>query len=417
MTHDAARPRDYDEILDDFISEFEERRDNPQTDENDVYGAIFRSFARVLAENQEQTLAEVYRDLFIESADGEALTQKCKERGVIRRPAVSATGVVEFRTPSTVDSDVVVPSGTRVATEPPNQVRFETVETATIAAGTSSTRATVKAISAGDETNVPAGKIRLLVDSVQQVSEVTNPFPTGDLGVTNTDGSPLVRGRDRESDQALRERALDEIQSLGGAGTLPAIRSALGNVNAVESFTTYIDQTNDTIEPVVYGGTDVEVAQALFGVLAGTTETVGGNNGTAASVTIESELLPSGSRTINFSRPTVLDVDVTVDVAVTSGFVGKTQLRRNIVEYIGGTRPDGTTASGVGVGESPLVGELRNTVNAPGTANGVVDVTALSTTPSVTTDANGVREIPIAPNEVARVDGTDDSITINVTEV
>jgi hypothetical protein len=69
------------------------------------------------------------------------------------------------------------------------------------------------------------------------------------------------------------------------------------------------------------------------------------------------------------------------------------------------------------VGASPLEGELRNQINPTSEANGVVDVTGLTATPSIQADANGVRKIPVASNEVARVNGTDGSITINVTEV
>jgi len=408
------QPRDSDEIRADLVTELQTRIDDPATDENDLIGALFSSIAATLASQQEQSLAQLYENQFIQFASGEELTRRCRELGVIRDPATKATGVVRFERDSTATQDYVITEGTRLATEPPNQVVFETTETVTFASGTQQTTATVQAVTAGTDGNVPAGKITIAPNGITGVDSLVNPDPIGDPAFTDTNGNTLIVGRDRESDEALRERTLEAVTSIGGAATLPAIRAALTNVEGVRAQNVYVDQTNDTIEPVVFGGSDAAVANALHESVTATAETVGGVNGTGVSVTVDEPLLPDGQRTINFSRPQTVAVDITVDVVVDASFVGATAIQRQLVEYVGGTRPDGTLVNGVSVGEDIFITELEQTVEDDD--NGVVGVTNIATTPATTTNANGLEIVSVASNEVAQTDATDGSITVNVTQ-
>lgn len=414
ITSDGYTKRTEAQYYNSSVLQLERLINNPATNETDVMNAFLRTQAQTLAENQEESLQNVYEAAYIEDATGKELTKKAQEISVIRRPATAATGVVEFSRDSSATQDYTIPKGTEVQTGGENAVVFVTTESVTLVSGTSSVNANAVAQSAGIEGNVAAGTVDTFTSGVSGIDFVTNPNPMGDPSFSDTNGETYRRGTDLESDENLRQRALDQTTSIGGAGTLPAIRSALSKVDSVLSYTIYVDQANDTIEPVVYGGTDSNVAQALFDVVVLTEETVGGVNGTAVSVSINSPTLASGSRTMNFSRPTVANVDLTIDLVYDDTYVGKEDLRTQLTDYIGGPRPDGITANGdVDVGEDVYLTDLEGIVEQDG--NGVVGVTGITTTPSKTTDANGLEIISIADNEVAETDGTDGSITINET--
>lgn len=387
--------------------------DDPALSEGAVLRTLLDAQAAVLAANQEPDKRRLYNATFLATATGADLTRKASEYGVERTPAVAATGVVTFSRDSPATQDYTIPSGTVVATDPPEQVRFVTTESVTLADGTTSVDATVRATEAGPDGNVAANTITLAPNGITGVDSLTNSNPTGDPTLTDTSGDALVKGQPREGDDSLRDRALDN-PSIGGAGTVPAIKTKLTNIPAVRSATLYVDQTNDTIEPVVFGGTDEAIADALFSVLPVTAQTVGGTNGTGVTVTVSSDTLAGGERTINFSRPVTVQIDVTVDIVITDEYAGDAAVRDAIVNYIGGTNSDGVSVNGTPtVGEDVLITEIERQIES---VRGVVAVTALTTTPTITERSSGLDVVAIADNEVSLTDATDGSLTVTTTQ-
>jgi len=96
--------------------------------ESSVFSTIVEVFSTVLAENQEQSLSEVYDAAFIETADGEDLDRVVALLGLQRRDAVHATGVERFEASGKVSRDIVIQNGTEVQTSGGDPTRFETTE-------------------------------------------------------------------------------------------------------------------------------------------------------------------------------------------------------------------------------------------------------------------------------------------------
>lgn len=127
-----------------------------------------------------------------------------------------------------------------------------------------------------------------------------------------------VTGRNLETDAELRARREIEIQTAGEA-TPGAILAAVLNVADVEAAIVFFNNTAvvdvegrppNSVEVVVQGGDDGEIAQVLF-------ETIAAGIGTFGSVS-ETAIDSQGfSHPIDFSRPTevelLLEVDLTVD--------------------------------------------------------------------------------------------------------
>lgn len=389
--------------------------------------AFIESFAETIASQQEQELADLYDAAYLTDATGEELTKKAREIGVQRQSATASTGVIRFKRDSPASVDYAIPAGTVVGTGGDETVRFRTTESVTLSSGTSSVKADIACTETGTVGNVGTNTIGVLVSgSVQGVDSVTNPQPTGDPTYTLTDGTTVQRsGRERESDESLRDRAL-ESTAIGGAGTAEAVALALTNipeVNSADVFTNRSATATNNVDPWhtevrVFGGNASVIADRLYEVLPLVTlKTLqGGANGTSESVTIDRSSL-YGAITISITRPTQLSLEITIEVVHTAAYAGTDAVKDAVVRYVGGTDTGGETAIGLVQDEDVLVNLLENTVENVGGVE-YANVTLLDAngdgTDDTTTDADGVPEYSVAASEVATVDAS--NVTVSETQ-
>jgi hypothetical protein len=321
--------------------------------------------------------------------------------------------------------DRVIPSGTRITTGGENPISFETIEQTTIQSGTSSASANIRAIEAGPEANVGANTIESFIDQPAGVDSVTNPNATGDSSNTLTDGStPLTIGRDKEPDDALRDRALDTT-AIGGAGTAEAVELALENIEDVVTADVFTNRTASATNGVdawhtevrVYGGSVDTIASELYTSLPLITlKTLqGGANGTLESTTLDGGDL-YGNITVEITRPTQVQLYIDIDLVHTADYGGTDAVKNAIVDYIGGTRTDGGTEVGLGQNEDVIVNEVENV------AEDIAGVDAVTSSlieesngggDATTTDSDGVQVYDVSGSEVPLVDAAD--ITVNET--
>lgn len=397
----------------------------PDTATPTLLEATFLTQARLLANNQEGSLQKLYRAGYIETAEGQALTRRCRDIGIERRPAVPATGVIEFTRDSAATQDYVIPSGTVVQTEGTDPVRFETLTTATIAQGETAATATIEAVQGGELGNVGPGAITVMPSPPAGVQGVTNPVATGDPSETDTRGQPLVAGRDREGDETLRERALQST-AIGGAGTTQSIVTAVREADGVLSARVFENTTNTAQdglpatsgEIVAFGGTDQDVADVIFDTAPFTGELVAGVHGTAVSVTVESAALAQ-TETIRFSRPEETQVSLTLDLRTDATYVGDEAVTNRLVDVVGGVDTAGGTVVGeVTIGRPVFVQTLEDAV--VGTESGVVGVASLTADTDGdgtddTVQQDGLAAIPVPDGNVLQLDASD--VTIQTTQI
>lgn len=406
-------------------NKIEEFIEDPALDNTDVLGALLEATARTRSQTQEEALESLARDADLQTATGEALTLKAAEFGVERRPAVPATGVVEFSRSQSAPSDFLIVSGTQVQTAD-GSVVFETTEPTTINAGETSATANVEAVRGGVETNLPANTLTTMPSPPVGVDTVTNPEPTGDVDFSDTDGENLIAGRDRETDEQLRERTLDST-AIGGAATGAAIRTALLDLEGVRTVTLFTNDTRNSngngfglppysTEVVVSGGNETEIARALRDTVS-VTELFRLQGGVVATDVTTDVYVPSAKQTVSvgFSRPNTLAASITVELVIESDYVGDTEIQRRIVDYVGGTLPNGATETGLAASEDLYVDRLEDAIVGPDT--GVLGVSTLV----IDTDGDGVSDtqdidsglqgISVAASEQIRVDANDIEIT------
>ena len=148
-----------------------------------------------------QELARLQRDLFAQTATGTYLDMHAQTRGLSRKQAVPSVGTLRFSRDTAALSDIVIPEGTLCACTGSSQFRFITTRHAILKKGEVSIDVSAQSQSGGEDTNVAANTVTVLVTPPQGISRVTNPFPF-------TGGAP------EETDARLRKRLLDSYRSI-----------------------------------------------------------------------------------------------------------------------------------------------------------------------------------------------------------
>ena len=182
--------------------------------------------------------------------------------------------------------------------------------------------------STGPDGNVAAGTITTITNpgSVAGITAVTNP-------------AAFTGGRERETDEEFRDRYYASVDYAGGVNA-DSIRAALlQNVDGIMEAKVFENDTDDvddyglpphSIEAVVYGGLDSDIAQIIYKELGAGIQTTG-------QKVIEVITASGATKAIHFNRPHPVPVYVKVVGLSTSGDFphdGVDQLRAAIVAYI-----------------------------------------------------------------------------------
>lgn len=352
-------------LVDDAVQEW---GDSVRQKDRNAVRTFYEPIAERFAELQAD-LRNILDGAQLRHAQGAALDMLTSNIGVNRKPPLKATGSVTFSRNTDATQDYLIPEGTQVQTQGLDPVEFETTTEATLSSGTQSVTVDVIAQSPGSRSNVGSGTLVITPAAITGVQEVTNNNATSG-------------GRDRESDESLRNRANEELGEGSRASTY-ALYTALNNQEFV-STTSIITSNQDSnvnsvsstgFEAIVDhdSGREDDVAQVLFETMAGGATPVSGVNGTATSGTAS---LPNGQTfTIDYSVPTIIDLNVEVDLETTEEFEGNYAVVNAIVEYIGGEKTTNTIVPGdIGVGDDVIYGEVEYAIRS---VKGVYDINNL----------------------------------------
>lgn len=142
---------------------------------------------------------------FAQTSSGEYLTMRAEEHGVIRRPAVKATGKVSFTgTPGSTVPEGLLLATEGAETEDVSSLQFVTTQNITLD-GNGHGESMIEAVEPGLIGNIPAERIVLLLTERRNVQSVSNHEPT--LG-----------GLDEEDDDTLKVRYLEKVRHPGTSG-------------------------------------------------------------------------------------------------------------------------------------------------------------------------------------------------------
>lgn len=329
---------------------------------------------------------DVYNSAFVDTAEFTSLDGVGKYITSKRKPARPSTGIITIEG----SEGTKVNRGFRVSTKNTDIV-FETTETGTIDTS-GSLELPIKAIESGIDTNVPAMTITKIVNPISGVEKVYNE----DI---------MTDGLDVETDKEFRERYYKSL-SLGGASTREAVEAALLNFEDITDAFVDVNEEMEYVEgvppkalaPYVFGGEDEDVANVILHSKAGGIRSFG-----------STEVLVADSKgikhTIGFTRPTVREVYVNIDVSKGLGYSEDTEITKAILKYIGGVDENAIEYKGLKLGEDVVISKLIASVIC---LDGIKDVSVEVSTDNVDfMDTN----IAIEKKEVART--TFDKVVIN----
>lgn len=288
-------------------------------------GLFLRLFAWVL-DMLFKLLEDVYNSRFADTAVGASLYNIGRSIGLWLLPAQKAKGYLQI----TGRPDTVIPAGFLAATA--QGVQYVVLKEDKIGAD-GVIKLPIQAFNAGPDGNAGADTITEIVNPYNGVESVTNPKPV--------DG-----GRDRETDEEYRDRYYQSVDFAGGVNAEAIAGEILQTVEGVQSALIYENDTDfvdklglnpHSIEAVVYGGLDEDVARAFFRRKAAGIQT---NGNTVISVPNTNGQVVE----IRLSRPQPVPIWFKVtNLTTTSNFPedGKAQIKRALVKHIGGDAAGG----------------------------------------------------------------------------
>lgn len=279
-------------------------------------------------------LEDVYNSRFVDTAVGTSLLNLGRAIGLRVLSAQKATGYLTVTGPP----GTIIPEGWLAETAAGIQF-FAVSETEIGEAGTATVPA--RCTATGPEGNVAAGTI----------TTITNPGAVaGVKSVINA--AAFTGGRERETDEEYRDRYYVSVDFAGGVNA-DAIRAALlQNVEGIMEAKVFENDTDfeddyglppHSIEAVVYGGLDGDIAKQIY-------RRAGAGIQTFGQVAIQVITASGSTKEIRFNRPKPVQVYVEVINLSTNGNFphdGETRIKNAIVNYIGNRE-----SGGVGVGET-----------------------------------------------------------------
>lgn len=301
VTDEGFSPKLVGDILDDI--ETQQQADfgaSINTGAESVLGQLNATFAASVAEAWE-VLQAVYRSLYPDSATGEALDNVSAITGVSREPATKST--INLTCNGTAGTLLLAG---RVVSVDNTGERFVSLADASIGGG---------------------GSVSVLFEAdsfgpVQLLSGWDLTIETSVAGwSTAVAGEDAEVGDDLETDAALRLRRADLLRFQGSA-TIEAIRADILDVDGVEQCYVYENTQEITggrglppksIEVIAHGGTDEDVAEAIFDTKAAGIETYGHAPNDVTEIVTDSMGI---NHTINFTRPDDIDIHFVIVIDI-----------------------------------------------------------------------------------------------------
>lgn len=189
--------KEIEEIYGELRAAFEERTGLRAGEGCDLTARMYALAAQVYALYIQADW--VVRQAFPQTAEGEHLDRHAQLRGLERKGAVAARGVVRFTAGEEAEEERVIPEGTVCMTA--GLVRFETMEEGRLPGGALWTEVPVQALVPGTAGNVAAGAVVSMAVAPVGIAACSNP-------------EAFAGGVDREEDASLRERVLDTFRRL-----------------------------------------------------------------------------------------------------------------------------------------------------------------------------------------------------------
>jgi len=350
--------------------------------DNTPLGKMILLQAQQRAEDNEE-LELVYNARFVDTSQGATLEANVMRALITRKRWLKSSGEVILN----LTKGAKVNTGDLFKT--PYNVYFKALE-GIQASEDGNYRAIVEALEYGAIGNIEPGDISIIVNPQSGINSITNP-------------DAFFNGQDEETDEELQDRYYESLGKVGARRIESIEANVLDEVEGVRAAIAIENDTNEvdaegrpphSVETVVLGGLDEEVAMAIFRKKGGGIRAHGSTIYTfkdARGIVHE----------IGFTRATTISIFVKVSVKKNKQYPlnGDDLVIAQIVKYIGGTY-NGTLFNGVGMSSDVICAKAEARVLS---VEGIDDVSIEFSTDGVSYESKNVL---IAFPEVAETDGS-----------
>ncbi len=239
----------YEAIVENMRADFLEKAGYLPDEASDI-GIRIRTLAAQLY-NINTYLEWIKRQSFLQTAQGQYLDYHAQLRGLSRKTAVKAEGLVEFSVTEPSTEKIDIPAYTVVSTGGENPISFETTQYAALEAGKSFVMVPARAIVGGESGNI----------APKQISVISTMTVDG-LKATNL-GS-FTNGANDEDDETLRNRVINSLKFIINGTNKEFYSSLAKTISGVESVNV-IPKENGTGTVTIYiSGRDMEVGTLVL---------------------------------------------------------------------------------------------------------------------------------------------------------
>lgn len=180
----------------------------------------------------------IFKQAFVQTATGKYLDYHAQLRGVTRKTASSSSGEVTFSVLEPSQENIVIPAGTVCSVHSKPYIQFATDSEAVITAGSLSVTVGVTALGEGEEYNVGANEITVMVNA-----------PTSIYSVSNS--NDISGGCDEESDSSLRKRIINHYAMSANGVSCQSVENVILNLDYVLDCNVFLSQTSGKITVIV----------------------------------------------------------------------------------------------------------------------------------------------------------------------
>lgn len=210
----------FNEVYNRMLSKYTELTGVTPTDESDIAIRLKLLAGEIIA--CQMNLDFIKNQAFINTATGEYLDYHGASRGLTRKGAIKAKGVVAFKLETALTYTISIPKGTLVATTGADTVTYETDIDTQIGIGKTLVSVPCTAIEGGRKGNAKATEVNVLVDAIADIYSVSNK-------------NPFTGGVDAESDEDFRARILESVENVSNGANTAYYKKLALSVEGVSS--------------------------------------------------------------------------------------------------------------------------------------------------------------------------------------
>jgi len=291
--------------------------DNIKLDADSVFGQIIAIISEVISD-QNELVEGIISAYDPQKSSGVFLSDLVLLNGITRNESEYSTVTLQCTANA---AGATIPVGSLVS-DPTTGYQFAT-DSALVVGASSSANVSATAVDAGP-ISAAAGTLTQIDTPIYGWESVTNP-----AGATE--------GQNEETDTELRIRR-QRASEQSGTANVAAIYTAIADLDAVEQVKIVSNNgtvtDSDGVPPqhiwaIVLGGTDNDIAEALFG-------TVAAGDGYYGSTTVNyADPITGETYVIKFERPTDVSIYIDVTVVTDSDYPvdGDTQIENAIIAF------------------------------------------------------------------------------------